>query len=453
MDCCGFAGPAPCDCGSHFLEGNGLQALTAHATPEQGSSAPKGPLDGLLVLDLSRILAGPTCTQLLGDMGAEVIKIEHPVRGDDTRAWGPPFLPRKDGAQSRESAYYLSSNRNKHSMAVDMKSAEGISLLKELAAKADIVIENFKVGDLARKGLGYDDLKAVNENLIYCSITGFGQTGPYSHRAGYDALVQAMGGVMSITGFAEEDGGVPTKVGVGIADVMCGMYACNSILAALHHRDKTGEGQYIDISLMDCQVAWLINQGLSYLTSGEVPKRLGNAHPTVVPYEPFPAADKDFIIAVGNDGQYQRCCAVLGCPELGTDPRFATNADRVRNRDELLPLMRQYTIKQNAEHWTELLEAEGVPCGPVNDLAAVFSDPQVLHRGMKITLPHAHSESGEVDLIGNPIKYSKTPISYRKAPPVLGEDSAAVLQRHLNKTTEDIKNLAERGVVSVGNKA
>ncbi|MES0870238.1 CaiB/BaiF CoA transferase family protein [Pseudovibrio sp. SCP19] len=414
------------------------------------SNNAKGPLDGLVVLDLSRILAGPTCTQLLGDMGAEIIKIEHPQRGDDTRKWGPPFLKGKDGADTGESAYYLSSNRNKHSLGIDMRSEEGVEMLKELAATADVVIENFKVGDLARKGLGYDDLRAKNDRLIYCSITGFGQTGPYSHRAGYDALIQAMGGIMSITGLPEEEGGSPTKIGVGIADVMCGMYACNAILAALHHREKNGEGQHIDISLLDCQVAWLINQGLSYLTDGNIPKRLGNAHPTIVPYETFPASDKDFMVAVGNDAQYQRFCEVLGCPELSTDPRFATNADRVRNRSELVPLLRQFTIKQGAQHWTDELEAVGVPCGPVNDLAGVFSDPQILHRGMKISLPHRQSEDGQVSLIGNPINYSKTPVTYRKAPPTLGEDSLEVLTKYLQKTREEIDDLAARGVVSLG---
>ncbi len=410
----------------------------------------KGPLDGLVVLDLSRILAGPTCTQLLGDMGAEIIKIEHPKRGDDTRQWGPPFLRGKSGADTGESAYYLSSNRNKYSLGIDMRSEKGVEILKDLAAVADVVIENFKVGDLARKGLGYDDLRAKNDHLIYCSITGFGQTGPYAHRAGYDALVQAMGGIMSITGQPEEECGTPTKIGVGIADVMCGMYACNAILGALHHRQKTGEGQHIDISLLDCQVAWLINQGLSYLISGNLPERLGNAHPTIVPYETFPAFDKDFMVAVGNDVQYQRFCGVLGCSELSADPRFATNSDRVRNRAELVPLLRQFTIKQSARHWTNELEAVGVPCGPVNDLAEVFSDPQILHRGMKISLPHKQSEDGQVSLIGNPINYSKTPVTYRKAPPTLGEDSIEVLTKYLQKTKEEIDDLAARGVVSPG---
>ncbi len=414
------------------------------------SSSHKGPLDGLVVLDLSRILAGPTCTQLLGDMGAEVIKIEHPARGDDTRGWGPPFLKGKDGEDTRESAYYLSSNRNKRSVGVNMGSEEGIAILKELAAQADIVIENFKVGDLARKGLGYDDLHALNPRLIYCSITGFGQTGPYAHRAGYDALIQAMGGIMSITGLPEEEGGSPMKIGVGIADVMCGMYASSAILAALHHREASGEGQYIDISLMDCQVAWLINQGLSYLTDGKVPPRLGNAHPTIVPYDTFPAADKDFMVAVGNDGQYQRFCEVLGCSELASDPRFVTNADRVRHRAELVPLLRQHTITQNAAHWTAALEAVGVPCGPVNDLESVFNDPQVLHRGMKISLPHALSEDGQVNLIGNPIKFSSTPVTYRKAPPTLSEGSMEVLTKHLGKSIEEVHEYAERGIVSLG---
>lgn len=406
-----------------------------------------GALSGLVVLDLSRILAGPTCTQILGDLGAEVIKIERPGRGDDTRGWGPPFLKDEAGCETHESAYYLSSNRNKASVAIDLASAEGQKLIVELAKKADILVENFKVGDLKRRGLDYDSLKAANPGLIYCSISGFGQTGPYAHRAGYDFLIQGMGGIMSLTGFPDEEGGTETKAGVGIADVMCGMYATVSILAALNHRHRTDEGQYIDISLLDAQVSWLINQGVAYLVSGEVPGRLGNGHPTIVPYETFPASDRNFILAVGNDSQFQKFCAVAGSADLAEDPRFAKNADRVRNRKELVPIIRRLTIEKSADEWIELLEREGVPCGPVNDLAQVFADPQILTRHMKITMDHP--QSGTVDLIGSPINLSKTPVAYEKAPPMLGADTETVLSRHLGLSREELKKLAEQGIVQL----
>ncbi|EFO32895.1 L-carnitine dehydratase/bile acid-inducible protein F [Roseibium sp. TrichSKD4] len=409
------------------------------------SAETRGALSGLTVLDLSRILAGPTSTQILGDLGAEVIKVERPKRGDDTRGWGPPFLLDEEGQETCESAYYLSSNRNKQSVAIDLASAEGQDLLQSLAEKADILIENFKVGDLARRGLDYDTLKTRNPKLIYCSISGFGQTGPYSHRAGYDFLIQGMGGIMSLTGFPDEEGGTPTKAGVGIADVMCGMYATVAILAALNHRHQTGEGQYIDISLFDSQVAWLINQGVAHLVSGKVPGRLGNGHPTIVPYETFPARDKQFILAVGNDSQFQKFCAVAGCSELAEDSRFALNADRVRNRKELVPLLRSVTIQRDAADWISALEEAGVPCGPVNDLGDVFTDPHVHSRGMKITLPHPLS--GSVDLIGSPIKMEKTPVSYRAAPPVLGSGTLDVLQRHLGLTCEQLCDLKNAGVL------
>ncbi|WP_346913494.1 CaiB/BaiF CoA-transferase family protein [uncultured Roseibium sp.] len=406
-----------------------------------------GALSGLVVLDLSRILAGPTCTQILGDLGAEVIKIERPGRGDDTRGWGPPFLKDEAGRETHESAYYLSSNRNKASVAIDLASAEGQKLIVELAKKADILVENFKVGDLKRRGLDYDSLKVANPGLIYCSISGFGQTGPYAHRAGYDFLIQGMGGIMSLTGFPDDEGGTETKAGVGIADVMCGMYATVSILAALNHRHQTGEGQYIDISLLDAQVSWLINQGVAYLVSGEVPGRLGNGHPTIVPYETFPASDRSFILAVGNDSQFQKFCAVAGAQELAEDPRFAKNADRVRNRKELVPIIRRLTIEKSADEWIELLEREGVPCGPVNDLAQVFADPQILARNMKITMDHP--QGGTVDLIGSPINLSKTPVAYEKAPPMLGADTETVLSSHLRLSRAELKKLAEQGIVQL----
>lgn len=410
-----------------------------------------GALSGLLVLDLSRILAGPSCTQILGDLGAEVIKIERPGRGDDTRGWGPPFLKDADGNDTAESAYYLSSNRNKDSVAIDLASSDGQSLIRDLAAKSDVLIENFKVGDLKRRGLDYETLKTRNPKLIYCSISGFGQTGPYARRAGYDFLIQGMGGIMSLTGFNDEDGGTQTKCGVGIADVMCGMYACVSILAAVNHRHKTGEGQHIDISLLDAQVSWLINQGVAHLVSGDVPGRLGNGHPTIVPYETFPAADGPFILAVGNDTQFQKFCMIAGAPELAGDPLFATNADRVRNRKVLVPKIRRITIERNAADWINALEDAGVPCGPVNDLGAVFTDPQILSRGMKINLPHP--VSGSVDLIGSPIKMDKTPVAYRSAPPTLGANTADVLKRHLDLNDDEIAGLAEKGILDLGQHA
>ncbi|MEJ8475238.1 CaiB/BaiF CoA transferase family protein [Roseibium algae] len=409
------------------------------------SSVPSGSLSGLVVLDLSRILAGPTCTQILGDLGAEVIKIERPHRGDDTRSWGPPFLKDKDGNETSESAYYLSSNRNKRSVAIDLASEAGQKLIKGLADKADILVENFKVGDLKRRGLDYENLQERNPGLIYCSISGFGQTGPYAARAGYDFLIQGMGGIMSLTGFPDEEGGTETKAGVGIADVMCGMYASVSILAALNHRHATGRGQHLDISLFDCQVSWLINQGVAHLVSGDVPGRLGNGHPTIVPYETFPASDKSFILAVGNDSQFVKFCKVAGAPEVAENPKFAANADRVRNRTELVPIIRRLTIEKTASTWIKLLQGEGVPCGPVNDLAAVFSDPHVLEREMRITMPHALS--GEVDLIGSPIGMSETPVSYRRPPPMLGEDTRDVLQKMLDLTASDIEALGAVDVI------
>ena len=404
-----------------------------------------GALEGLVVLDLSRILAGPTCTQVLGDLGAEIIKIERPGRGDDTRGWGPPFLKDEDGQETRESAYYLSSNRNKTSVAIDIASAKGQELIKSLAEKADILVENFKVGDLKRRGLDYDSLKARNPKLIYCSISGFGQTGPYAHRAGYDFLVQGMGGMMSLTGFPDEEGGQPIKAGVGIADVMCGMYATVSILAALNHRHETGEGQHLDISLFDTQVSWLINQGVAHLISGDIPGRLGNGHPTIVPYETFPGRDRQFILAVGNDSQFARFCEIAGKPEIARDPRFETNANRVRNRKTLVPILRELTITRNADEWIGALETAGIPCGPVNDLGAVFSDPHVLARDLKIALPHP--ASGSVNLIGSPIKMEKTPVSYRNAPPLLGSGTSNVLQKYLGLSNADLAQLHASGII------
>jgi len=403
-----------------------------------------GPLQGLRVFDLTRILAGPTCTQLLGDLGADVIKIERPGEGDDTRKWGPPYLQDAAGADTGESAYYLSSNRNKRSLSLDVSNPEGQALARRLIAGCDILVENFKAGGLAKYGLSYADLKDEFPDLIYCSITGFGQSGPYAPRAGYDYLAQGMGGMMSLTG---EPDGEPMKVGVGIADVMCGMYATTAILAAVRHRDRGGRGQYIDLALLDTQVAWLVNEGLNYLTSGRVPHRLGNEHANIVPYKVLPCADGHFILAVGNDAQYRRFCGFAGAPELADDPRFATNAARVRNREALYALLPDLTRRKTRAEWLDGLERLGVPSGPVNTLDQVFADPQVRHRGMRLSQPYPGAKGGQVDLIANPIKYSATPVDYRRPPPRLGQHSEEILRELLGLESEEIGRLRDAGIV------
>ena len=403
-----------------------------------------GPLHGLRVFDLTRILAGPTCTQLLGDMGAEVVKIERPGQGDDTRKWGPPFVKDESGAETTASAYYLASNRNKRSLTLDISKPGGQALARRLIAKCDILVENFKVGTLARYGLAYDDLEAEFPELVYCSITGFGQTGPYAPRAGYDYLAQGMGGIMSLTG---EPDGRPIKVGMGIADIMCGMYATAAVLAALRHRDLGGGGQHIDLGLLDTQVAWLTYEGLNYLTSGRLPKRLGNQHPNVVPYNVLPCADGDFILAVGNDAQFARFCAFAGAPELAEDARFKTNAERVRNRDALYAILPALTVEKPQAAWLDGLTALGVPCGPVNTLDKVFADPQVQHRGMHITLPYAEAAGGKIELIGNPIKFSKTPVAYDRPPPKMGEHTQEVLEELLGLSPAEIAALRDQEIV------
>ncbi|HKF63774.1 MAG TPA: CaiB/BaiF CoA-transferase family protein [Dongiaceae bacterium] len=403
-----------------------------------------GPLDGIRVFDLARILAGPTCTQLLGDLGADVIKIERPGAGDDTRKWGPPYVTDKAGKDTGESAYYLSSNRNKRSLAIDIAKPAGQALAKRLIAKCDIMVENFKVGDMARYGLSYADLKAANPRLIYCSITGFGQTGPYAPRAGYDMLAQGLGGIMSVTGEPDRP---PMKVGVGIADIMCGMYAASAILAALHHRDRTGEGQYIDLSLLDTQVAWLANVGLNYLTSGEVPQRLGNEHPNIVPYNVMAAADGHVILAVGNDSQFAKFCEFAGAPDLAGDPRFATNEKRVANRRALYALL-EPVLKLKPQHdWVAGLAKLGVPCSPVNTVEQVFDDPQIKAREMRLSMPHALAGKGTVDLIANPIRFSATPVAYRQAPPFLGQHSEEVLRELLGLDEAGIAQLRRDGAI------
>ena len=393
-----------------------------------------GPLTGLRVLDMSRILAGPTVGQLLGDLGADVIKIERPGKGDDTRAWGPPFVKDTDGNDTQESAYYLCANRNKRSVAVDIAHPDGQALLADIAASSDIMLENFKVGDLKRRGLDYETLSKRNPGLIYCSITGFGQTGPYAHRAGYDFLIQSMGGIMSVTGDPE---GEPTKVGVGIADVMTGMYSTVAVLSALHARAQTGKGQHIDVALLDTQLSWLINMGTSYLTSGNVPTRMGNMHPTVVPYGAFEASDGWFSLAIGNDSQFAKFCVAAGIT-LHEDDRFTTNAGRVVNRDALMPEMFAATRSKTRAEWMEELEKAGVPCGPINDLADAIDNPHALERGSRVKQDYPHSDKGFVETLGNPIKLSGTPVTYRRPPPRVGEHTEEVL-RELGFDADDLK--------------
>ncbi len=382
----------------------------------------EGPLKEVKVLDLSRILAGPTCTQLLGDLGASVIKIENPATGgDDTRQWGPPYVKDSDGNQSDLSAYYMAANRNKKSVALDIATKKGQAEVRRLASHADILIENFKPGGLAKYGLDYDSLSKDLPGLVYCSISGYGQTGPNAAKPGYDLMAQGYGGIMSLTGEPE---GAPMKVGVGIADVMCGMYAAVGILAALRHRDLTGEGQQIDIALVDAQIAWLINEGVNYLTSGDVPQRRGNGHPNIVPYDVYETADGHVILAVGNDRQFQRFCVFLRHEELPNDPRFATNPARLENREALNSILRPAVKELKTTGLISALEALKVPVGPVRSLDQVFASDQVAARQMQIAM---QSEPGEVKLIGNPIKLSKTPVTYRDAPRTFGADTFAVL--------------------------
>lgn len=381
-------------------------------------------LGGLKVLDLSRILAGPGATQLLGDLGADVIKIEKPDEGDDTRKWGPPYVPDKQGTPTEESTYYLCANRNKRSIAIDLTSPEGQELIHNLLNKADVLVENYKVGTLAKYGLGFDQLKERYPRLIYCSITGFGQTGPYAHRAGYDFLIQGMGGIMSLTG---DPDGRPMKVGVGIADVMTGMYAAVGILAALQHRNTSGMGQHIDLSLLDTQIAWLVNAGTNFLADRKVPPRLGNGHPNIVPYQVFSTADAPMILAVGNDGQFQRLCEVAGVPGLAQDERFSTNSMRIKNRNLVCAAVETQLKTRPRSFWLEALEKANVPCGPVNDLEGVFNDPHVKARGAELHMPCDWAEGGHIGLLANPLKLSRTPPSYRIPPPRLNEHEAQVL--------------------------
>ena len=400
-------------------------------------AAPIGPLTGLRVLDLTRVLAGPTCTQMLGDLGAEVIKIERPEAGDDTRGFAPPFVP-----NTKESAYFVGVNRNKKSVTLDIAKPEGQAIIHKLLEHCDILVENFKVGALAKYGLGFEQLAKTHPRLIYCSITGFGQTGPYAPRPGYDALIQAMGGVMSLTG---EPNGSPQKVGVPVADLFAGLYGCIGILAAVNHRNSTGQGQQIDIGMLDTHVAWLANQGMNYLATGENPARLGNQHPNIAPYQEFPTKDGYLILAVGNDPTFERFCKTFGQEALLADPRFATNPIRVQNRqlvtDTLTPVMKSKTTAE----WIDALEALKIGCGPINTLEQVFADPHVQAREMVVEMAHGSGET--VKVIANPVKLSATPPSYRSAPPMLGEHTEEVLTSVLKMSASDIATLKEKGIL------
>lgn len=405
-----------------------------------------GALSHIRVLDLSRVLAGPWAGQNLADLGAEVIKVERPGSGDDTRAWGPPYLKDQNGQPTTESAYYLSANRNKRSVTIDFTKPEGQELVRKLAASADVVLENFKVGGLRKYGLDYESLARINPRLIYCSVTGFGQDGPYAARAGYDFMIQGLGGLMSITGRGnDEPGAGPIKVGVALTDIMTGLYSTIAVLAALAHREVSGEGQYIDMALLDVQVACLANQAMNFLTTGQPPVRLGNAHPNIVPYQDFPTADGDMILTIGNDGQFAKFAQLAGHPEWAEDPRFATNAARVKHRDVLIPLIRQATVMRTTAEWIELLEQAGVPCGPINDLKQVFDDPQVQARGLRIEMPHP--TAGRVPLVANPIRLSKTPVEYRLAPPLLGQHTHSVLKEMLGLDEAEIEKLSRLKVI------
>ncbi len=403
-------------------------------------------LGHLRVLDLTRVLAGPWCTQLLADLGAEVIKVERPGSGDDTRGWGPPYLKDAAGAETSEAAYYLSANRGKRSVTINIATAEGQSLVRKLAEHCDIVVENYMVGQLAKYKLDYASLATINPKLIYCSITGFGQTGPHRARAGYDFIMQGIGGFMSITGERDDrPGGGPQKAGVAVSDLMTGMYSAVAILAAVTHRERTGEGQHIDMALYDVILAMLANMNMNYLTSGKAPGRAGNAHPNIVPYQVFAAEDGHVIVAVGNDSQFVKFCEVAGMPHLASDTRYRRNADRVRNREVLIPELEAIMCARPVAFWVEQLDAAGVPCGPINDIAHALADPQVAARGLRIDLPHALA--GQVPMVANPIKLSATPPSYELAPPMLGEHTAEVLRELAGVSDDELQRLQSRHIV------
>ncbi len=405
-----------------------------------------GPLSHIRVLDLSRVLAGPWAGQTLADLGAEVLKVERPGAGDDTRSWGPPFLADREGRPTSDAAYFLAANRGKKSVTIDFTQPEGQELVRRLASESDIVLENFKVGGLAKYGLDYPSIRAINPAVIYCSITGFGQTGPYRNRAGYDFLIQGMGGLMSVTGEPDElPGGGPVKTGVAIVDIFTGMYAATSVLAALAHRERTGEGEYIDLALLDVQVATLANQATNYLVSGSSPVRLGNAHPNIVPYQALATSDGHIILAVGNDAQFARFCAVADRPELAEDERFRSNADRVHNRAELIAIIMEVLKQRTRAEWIAALEEAGVPCGPINTIAEVFANPQVQSRGMRIDVPH--TGAGHIPLVGSPMKFSRSPLNDRQAPPQLGEHNDEILKGMLGLADEELERLRGTGII------
>ncbi|WP_299592440.1 CaiB/BaiF CoA-transferase family protein [uncultured Microbulbifer sp.] len=405
-----------------------------------------GPLAHLKVLDLSRILAGPWASQVLADFGAEVIKVERPGKGDDTRQWGPPYLRDADGQDTADAAYYLSANRGKKSITVDITQPRGQALIQQLATQCDILLENYKVGGLEKYGLDYRSIRALNPKIIYCSITGFGQTGPYAKRAGYDAMIQGMGGLMSLTGVPEgQPGAGPQKVGVAVADLMTGMYAVSGVLAAVIHRDRTGEGQQIDLALLDTQVAWLANQAQNYLTSGKSPERQGTAHPNIVPYQAVPASDGYFMLAVGNDAQFIKFCEIAGLQQIAANPAYSTNSARVQAREELVPVIERATQMQPAGWWLEKLSAAHVPCGPINNLEQVFADPQVQARGM--VLEQTHPVAGKVKTVRNPVGFSASALDYGQAPPTLGEHTEEVLETLLSLDGDEIAALKRDGVV------
>ncbi len=412
----------------------------------KGDDSTMGALSHIRVLDLTRVLAGPWCAQTLADFGADVIKVERPGAGDDTRHWGPPYLKDADGADTAEAAYYLAANRNKRSVTVDIATPEGQQIVRELAAQSDVVLENYKVGQLKKYGLDYESLRAVKPDLVYCSVTGFGQTGPYAHRAGYDFIVQGIGGFMSITGERDgEPGGGPQKAGVAIADLATGLYSTIAVLAALTHRDRTGEGQYIDMALLDVQVALLANMNTNFLASGKPPVRWGNAHPNIVPYQTFQTSDGWIIVAVGNDGQFRKFVEAGGRPELADDERFATNPSRVRHRDTLVPILAEMVKARGKADWINALEAAGVPCGPINDLDEVFDNEQVVARGMQVSLPHPSGANAK--LVRNPIRMSATPPDARTAPPLLGAQTDDVLRDMLGYDDAKIARLRAKQAI------
>lgn len=404
-----------------------------------------GPLTGYRVLDMSRVLAGPWAGQLLADLGAEVIKVERPIQGDDTRHWGPPYLKDTAGQDTKDAAYFFSTNRGKQSITLDISQPEGQQIVRQLVEQADVLIENYKVGGLAKFGLDYSSLKAINPKLVYCSITGFGQTGPYAQRPGYDFLIQGMAGLMSITGEADDEGGSPVKVGVAVSDLFTGLYAANAIQGALLERHQSGQGQYIDLALLDVQTAVLANQASNYLIGDEIPQRLGNAHPNIVPYQAFASADGHLILAVGNDQQFQNLCNVLKQPQWADDPLYASNSARVTNRQDLCQKIAQILKARSTSEWLADLEHNQVPCGPINRLDEVFKDPQIVAR--KMLLSQAHKTAGNVSTVANPINYSRSTLDYPHAPPELGEHTDSVLQEYLEYSEISCKKLRDKGII------